>query len=440
MTDVPTRTVPAATAPDDVTTASITHECDPGSVSPAELAGRESGTGGSRLIGIDVARGLALLGMMVIHILPASDADGAITTAWSLSAGTSAGLFAVVAGVGIALSTGRRERLVGQRWAGAATSLVVRALLIGSLGLLLGRLVAADSAAVILPYYALLFLFAIPLLRLSAGWLAALTVVFAFAMPTLSHLLRETTVLPPTYNPSFEALLAEPGSVLSTLLLTGAYPVLPWITYICAGLAIGRSRLFSRSSVTGVLVLGVGLAAAARGASWLLLEHAGGRAALEVVAPQSMTSGELSEIFVFGADGLLPTTSPWWLAVGAPHTSTPFDLLFTIGVAFAVIGAMILLGRAVGNVLWPIAAAGSMPLTLYTAHLLLLAAPFMPDGATATYAVHLVLLLGFALLWRRDFVRGPLEEVVRALAGSTGRLLSGHVANRRRRPRPADVR
>lgn len=439
MTDTQTHEAPTATAADGPTAAAIAHECDPESVSAAPSEGRQS-AGSSRLIGIDVARGLALLGMMVVHILPAADADGRITTAWSVSAGTASALFAVVAGVGIALSSGRREQLVGRRWQGAAMSLLVRALLIGTLGLVLGRVVASESAAVILTYYALLFVCAIPLLRLPARWLAALTLVLALGAPVLSHLVRETTVLPQTDNPTFDTLLAEPGTVLTALLVTGEYPVIAWITYICAGLAIGRSRLFSRGSVGRVLLLGVGLAATARGASWLLLENAGGRAALQAVAPQSMTSDELADIFVFGADGILPTTSPWWLAVGAPHTSTPFDLLFTIGVSCAVLGAMILLGRAVGSVLWPIAAAGSMPLTLYTAHLLLLEAPFMPDSAMAAFGVQLVALLGFALLWRRDFARGPLEEVVRALAGSAGRLLSRRGSTVSRSPRPADVR
>lgn len=423
MADVQTRADSTAPTPEAPTQAAIAHECDPESVSPAPPEGRDASQT-SRLIGIDVARGLALVGMMVVHILPVAGADGRITTAWSVSAGTASALFAVIAGVGIALSTGRREQLVGRRWQGAAVSLLVRALLIGTLGLVLGRVVSSASAAVILTYYALLFVCAIPLLRLPARWLAALTLVLAFGTPVLSHLVRETTVLPQTYNPTFDALLAEPGTMLTTLLVSGEYPVLAWITYICAGLAIGRSRLSSRGSVGRVLLLGIGLAVAARGASWLLLENAGGRAALEAVAPQSMTSDELADILVFGADGVLPTTSPWWLAVSAPHTTTPFDLLFTIGVSCAVLGAMILLGRAVGYVLWPIAAAGSMTLTLYTAHLLLLEAPFMPDSATTVFGVQLVALLGFALLWRRDFARGPLEEVVRALAGSTGRLLS----------------
>ncbi|MGB3257260.1 MAG: heparan-alpha-glucosaminide N-acetyltransferase domain-containing protein [Ornithinimicrobium sp.] len=438
MTDVQTHADPAAPAPEDSPETAIVHACDPESVSAAPLEARDSART-SRLIGIDVARGLALMGMMVIHILPAADARGNITTAWSLAAGTSAALFAVVAGVGIALSTGRREHLVGRRWVAAAASLVVRALLIGTLGLLLGRVVSGESAAVILPYYALLFIGAIPLLRVPARWLAVLTLVLAFATPALSHLWRETTVLPETYNPTFDNLLSEPGSVLASLLLTGEYPAMAWITYICAGLAIGRCNLFSRGVVGALLMLGIGLAVAARGASWLLLEHAGGREALEAAAPGSMTSTELSDVLVFGADGVLPTTSPWWLAVSAPHTTTPFDLLFTIGVACAVLCTMILLGRAIGYVLWPIAAAGSMTLTLYTAHLLLLDVSFMPDSATAMYAVHLVGLLLFAMLWRRDFARGPLEEVVRALSGSTGRWVAKHAPAVRQRSRSADA-
>jgi len=419
-----------ADAPADLV--DIPHDCDPEPHSGSATTVARRAGGSARYVGIDAARGLALLGMMVVHILPPADANGNITTAWLLSVGKSAALFAVVAGVGIALSTGRRDRPRGRKWAAASASLLVRALMIGAIGLAIGTVVGIEYAAVILPYYAMLFIFAIPLLPLRSGWLALLTVVFAVGVPFASHYVRQDLVAPAVVNATFGSAAADPQGLLTMLLVTGEYPALAWMAYICAGLAVGRSRINLRSSVAGVMTLGIVLAVAAGTASWLLLEVNGGRERLEAIALEYMNLDQFTNIFVWGTDGTLPTDSTWWLALMSAHTTTPFDLLFTIGTSLAVLGAMILLGRAVPGLLKPLAAAGSMTLTLYSAHLILLTVPFMPQDATAMYLSQAVILITFALIWRRYFARGPLEQVIWYVAGRAGRLVSG-----RRRPAAA---
>ena len=103
-----------------------------------------------------------------------------------IASGRAAALFAVCAGVGIALATGGSRGLAGgRRDLGAAAGLVVRAALIGVLGMLLVELDA--PVAVILLYYALLFVVAIPLLRLPVPALAALAVLWCVLAPVLSH-------------------------------------------------------------------------------------------------------------------------------------------------------------------------------------------------------------------------------------------------------------
>src|SRR5687767_2449410 len=115
---------------------------------------------GGRVVGVDVARFVALAGMMAIHVLPAFEA-GEVTFSQSLAGGRASALFAVLAGVSISLANG--GRVVSPRvWDRVAAGLVVRASLIALLGLFLGEL--DTTIAVILVYYGLLFVVGAPFL------------------------------------------------------------------------------------------------------------------------------------------------------------------------------------------------------------------------------------------------------------------------------------
>jgi uncharacterized membrane protein len=411
----------------------IPHVCDP--EQPSSEVGETAPSRASRLLGVDAARGVALLGMMSVHIIASKTEAGTMSTAWALAAGKSAALFAVLAGVGIALTTGRTQVLHGRPRVAATAALAVRALLIACVGLLLGSIVPFETAGVILVYYGLLFLLAIPLLGLSVRSLVVLTAVTAVGVPVLSHVVRSSIAAPELDNPTFADLLRAPEDLVTELAVTGLYPALPWIAYVCAGLAIGRSPLTRRGVVMGMIAAGVLLAWLSSTASWFLMGPLGGRDRLAEVATATMPLEDFTELLVWGADGTLPTTSAWWLAVLAPHTTTPLDIVHTIGVATAVIGMAVIVGRVAGPVLRPLAAAGSMPLTLYTLHLLLLVAPVMRDGAAAVFLLlQVVFLVSFAVFWARRFDRGPLEHLVHlAMHTVRAKILAGEDDARRGR-------
>jgi uncharacterized membrane protein YeiB len=405
--------------------AELPHACDPHpAAAPVDDSARAARWRSPRIVGIDAARGIALLGMMAVHILSAETASGDMSLAWVLAAGKSAALFAVLAGVAIALTSGRQTPPEGRTRTAIAASLAVRALLVGCLGLLLGSVVPYDSAGVILAYYAVLFVLAIPLLGLSVRTLVVLTGLAAVLVPVLSHVARGELAEPELTNPTFLELWQQPVQLLTELSLTGLYPALPWVAYLCIGLAIGRSRLSARATALGLMLFGVLVALVSSAVSWLLMERAGGRERLADVAIQTMSLDDFTNVLVRGTEGTLPTTSPWWLAVQAPHTTTPFDLLFTIGVATAVIGFMIVLGWVAGSAIRPLAALGSMPLTLYIVHLLLLASPFAPASDGVAFALQVVVLTAFALVWSRRFDRGPLEHVLWAVTSRVRRAVA----------------
>lgn len=399
----------------------------PGGTEPT-VPGGFAGKAG-RLIGVDATRGLALLGMMAVHALWAHDESGEVTWSYAVSAGRSAATFALLAGVGIAFVTRRRRVERGDRRA-AAASLAARAGVIGAVGLLLGG-TDAGLATVILAYYAVLFVLAIPAVFLSTRALIAVGATIAVVVPVLSHLVRPSLPDPADGNVSLAQLFQDPLGLLAQLTLTGLYPALPWMAYVCIGIAIGRMQLSSREVAVRLLAAGSALAVGAWVISSVLLGPLGGRAELYAAATgNGLTQTAVDDILVWGGDGSTPTDSWWWLATAAPHTTTPLDLAHTIGVATALLGGMLLLARRYGNVLTPIAAAGSMTLTLYTAHVLFLNSPFDVFEATPSYLLQVIAALGFAVAWRAAVGSGPLE----ALAADAARSARRAVVRRQHRP------
>src|SRR5215213_6909725 len=112
-------------------------------------------TPSSRIDGVDIARGIAVLGMFVAHVLPDGDTE-------NLADGRSSVLFATLAGVSLGLLTGgaepppsgSRRRLVG--------GVALRGLTLILLGLVLWPL--GSGIAIILDYYGVFFLVLLPLL------------------------------------------------------------------------------------------------------------------------------------------------------------------------------------------------------------------------------------------------------------------------------------
>jgi uncharacterized membrane protein len=393
-----------------------------------------AGAGRGRLPGVDATRGLALLGMMAVHVLPGFDADGSVSLGHLVAAGRSAATFAVLAGVGLALATGGVRPPVGREWAADAAGLAVRALVIGAVGLFLGLF--DSGVAVILSYYALLFVVAVPLLGLRARALGVLAGAVMVGVPVVSHLVRPALAAPERANPTLGTLLDDPLSLIEVLAVTGYYPVLAWTAYVCAGLAVGRLPLRSSRVAAGLLGGGVVLAVAASAVSAALLGPLGGRERIAAVLPPGYDAARIDVALSSTQYGTTPTTTWWWLAVDAPHASTPLDLAHTTGVAVALLGAMLLLARFVRGPLVPLAAVGSMTLSLYTGHVLLLASDVLPDDRVTSYVLQVFAVLLLAPLWRRMVGRGPLEAAAAALAGVARRVVAGE---RGRGRSPADA-
>jgi uncharacterized membrane protein len=371
---------------------------------------------GRRLEAIDVARGLALFGMMAVHV--SSAGPGAAGFVHSLGGGRSAALFAVLAGVGLALGSGASSP-DPQRLPRARRAVLVRCAVIAAIGLTLG--LTTTPIAIILVYYAVLFPLAIPVLSWSPGRLFVAAGVWALLSPVVSQILR-LLLEPdgPGDNPSWLSL-TEPGETIAHLLLSGYYPVLTWTTYLLAGLAVGRLTLTSRRTGMRLALVGGGLALGAWLVSLVAVSLAGGEGALAATLPPGAVVGGRGEGLLDDSFfGTTPTTSWWFLGVMAPHSGAIPDLVHTTGTALLVIGAaLMLIPPGARGRLRPLAAAGSMTLTLYCLHvvglgLLDAADPNGRAGVWPVLVVNVVVATALALVWGSPARRGPLEEVVAA--------------------------
>lgn len=381
-----------------------------------------------RLTGIDLARGIAIIGMMAVHSLVAYNEDFEPTLMYSLSAGHASTLFALLAGVAIAFLSGRTVQPRTRASLGTASALATRAVLIGLIGLALGY-TDIEYAAVILTYYAVMFLLAIPLIYLSSRVLAVITVIGVLAMPVLSQWLRAS--LPESLDGqlSWHTVLDSPGHMLVNLLFTGEFPVLIWMSFVTLGIIVGRLALHTARTAAYLVASGIALTAVSTAVSWVLLHPLGGLTKLEAATDPEY----LQEVLAFGADGTTPTDSWWWLAIRAPHTGTTLDQMAIAGGALVTLGVCLLLfhlpwpalARATRILVAPIVAIGTMSLTIYVAHIMFINSDFDHYGPWDGYLRQILVMCVAALAWKATAGRGPLEGLIRSITGRIKRAVDG---------------
>lgn len=370
-----------------------------------------AGPAKARVLGVDVTRGVALISMIAAHIFGVMSDDGRPTLAVMTVVGRSATLFVMVAGISLAFLTGGRRPLQGDARRAAAAGIAVRALLIGVIGLALGYV--TDDLWVILPYYGLFFLLAIPLISLRplalAGIAAALTVVGPLIEMAENGLDLPTPFIP---NPTLTSPFVDPIGFIVEMFVSGGYPAGVYMAYICVGMAIGRLDLSSTKVAARLLGGGLALAVTAWVTSSVLLFRLGGLQHLQAAAEGETDPARIRDKILWDPEQV---QSWWWLALRGHHSGTPIDMLHTVGVAVAVVGAALLVTKhpAARRLLWPLGVVGSMTLTVYSAHAAALNLGDLLDvGHLAFYLLQITAAVIFAIVWHRLRGQGPLERLV----------------------------
>ncbi|MFJ2620681.1 heparan-alpha-glucosaminide N-acetyltransferase domain-containing protein [Glutamicibacter sp. NPDC087344] len=369
-----------------------------------------------RIIGLDAARGVALMGMIAIHVMPAVNDDYEPTLIWNIASGTASALFALLAGVGLSLSS-RRAVNSPVELAGARAALATRAGFILALGLVLA--LVDMPAYIILAYYGVMFLLAIPFLRLGPTALGFASLGFAVAGSLAAWQLSGSLPHLDYIDPSLSTLFSDPGATLSALLFTGTYPAIPWMTYICAGMAIGKLDLRSKDIQLRIGATGLFLWLSTWAASALLLGPLGGKGELIRSTRRWLSAEDVNDSLIYGLPTEIPLDSLWWQVTLIPHSNMVFEMLNTLGVGMLILVLALIIGERVAWLLHPLAILGSMTLSIYTAHLLFLATGLGTENPTLSFWMQIGSALLLAVLWKNisGLGQGPLEYVTGSLAG-----------------------
>jgi len=355
---------------------------------PRRSAQSPDRAGRPRVVGLDVARALAVFGMLGAHLGVVAPDVAASPSTWSgVVNGRPSILFAVLAGISVALLSGRTAPVTGDDLVRARVRILVRAAWVFAIG---GALEALGTDIdVILGVYAVLFVLALPFLRWSPRRLLLAAGLLAVVTPPADLVLTQFVVATGAYDTPFVSLA-----------VTGAYPALIWWTFLLVGLAVGRCDLTSAPVRTRLVTAGAGLAVVGYGGGWL--------------STQWWATGQ-PQAWPVEATARPETSEPVLLTGAFPHTGTTFEIVGSVGVALVVIAVCLVVADRLPRMVFPLAAVGSMALTTYAGGIVAVAITGTFDYTTnRPWLVYVLSTTVAATLWRLFLGRGPLERLLTA--------------------------
>lgn len=344
-----------------------------------------------RLHGLDLARSIALIGMVIVnfdivmvHVGQAVHESSRLAEALQ---GRAAATFVVLAGIGLGLAARRGE------WNHTLAVTLRRAAFLMAIGLLNSLIFDAD----IIHYYAVYFVIGALLLRAPNAMLWFAIVGFVGGFVGLM------TMIDYEAGWNFENLTYDgfwtPVGFVRNLMFNGWHPVIPWVAFLLFGIWLSRQKLRETFVHVTMVVAGAAILGVTTFASrWLIANTA-----------DDIPDAE----FLFGTASIPPV--PLYMIAGGSAASLIIGLCLLVEPRIRSTGIPAIL-----------APAGRQTLTLYIAHILigmgLLDALGLIGGqsgraALIASALFCVAATVYACLWSRWFDRGPLENLMRRIAG-----------------------
>ena len=216
---------------------------------PPLMAPAVTTTDRGRLVGPDVVRAVALIGVCVMNyhgylVNQGGELSrnfwGRFFHPWQGPLSTRfAATFVVTAGVGVTLLTRRAtanrhtdpEAVAAKRW-----TLVRRGLVLYGFGLIFYEIWSGS----ILPYYGAMFVIGAFLFTLATPWLIAIGVSAAVAGAGIHWWVFEKALDGKSTRWLTDPPTSSPRGLLFNAFVNGTHPLLPWLAFLCAGMVLGR--------------------------------------------------------------------------------------------------------------------------------------------------------------------------------------------------------
>ncbi|WJZ03346.1 heparan-alpha-glucosaminide N-acetyltransferase domain-containing protein [Corynebacterium freiburgense] len=287
----------------------------------------ESAAASTRLHGIDLARALAIIGMVYAHVGPVETNTLLLKIGDALTTGYASATFAVLAGVSLSIISHTPSPTTTHR-------LLTRGILLMAIGTFLELI--QSSIVVVLVAIGIIFVLLPPVARWKTRWVLLLFLLFLTLGP-----LAQTIAL----------VLHTSVDILSV-----PYPAFAWLTYGTLGILIHRHVVHSLAWQCLLFIIGAGLATAS------------------VFARPHFTEN-------------ITVPAPLWSYLNPePHYGGLFDVLASCGAAAAAIACSLFITRITVRPLYPLRALGAMSLTFYVCHVLT-AGPILDASNQADSAV-----------------------------------------------------
>ena len=361
-----------------------------------------------RIIGYDLARALAILGMVVVHFALVMSSEPMVEEGWMSRVvgfldGRAAATFVVLAGIGVTLRSRGAAAGAADHPKGLArlrSTLLKRGLFLLAVGFLNLIIWPGD----ILRVYGVSLLVAAWFISAPGWrlWAAALAFVGGF-------LLLMATV---DYSRNWDWGTMEyhrlwtPAGAARNLFYDGFRSVFPWSGLVFFGMWLGRHDLRLQGPRTQFLLAGAGLVVFAEATSRLLLREA-------LARPDAWRMDRETAEAILGTSSMPPM---------------PLFLLSAAGTAIFVIAGSVEVAERFrdSSIVKALAATGQMAFTWYVGHIVLGLGTVIVLGLEGTRSVAAGVAAGgmffivaciVSLAWRRRFRHGPLEWLMRRVAG-----------------------
>lgn len=353
-----------------------------------------------RIVGIDVARALAIIGMIIVNFKMTFGQEG---QSWlqpfsSIFDGKAAATFVVLAGIGIAFMTnsaiGESDKFKLQK---SKNKIFKRALFLFVIGLSYVTIWTAD----ILHFYGIYMLVTLVFIKSRPKTILLFAILMIFLYPFLMYFMDYDTGW--NFNTYEYSDFWTFEGFIRNLFYNGFHPIVPWSAFMLVGLWFGRKDLNSNSFIKKAILTSLCI----------------------FLLTQVFSSLSVS----FLSDGNKDLAKELLQVLGtSPMPPLPIYMLSGGSIAILVISICILISRKFeGNrIIKALEKTGQLALTFYVAHIVI-GMGVMEGLNTTTFGKYslnfsIVYALAFSLacilfatIWMKYKKSGPLEWLMRKI-------------------------